>query len=932
MAGMAIATGVTAGLPAPAHAQSSDVTLNVEAGPLAGALNNFASETGYQLLYPSDLTSGKTSPGARGAMSVSEGLSRILSGTGLSFQLLNGKTIQLVADVAADGERVTGAVKVEGGQSSPYFGGAGKMAGVNGVNGSRDITATEGTKSFTSGALTIGSKVAQSIKDVPQSLSVLTAERFEQQNITDFTTAMRQLAGVTLVQGTDSLEQTFYSRGFAINSIQLDGGAPIQTNTANYDRAGFVPQLDLSVYDHIELLRGAAGTFNGYGDPGGTVNLVRKKPLDHQQFVVEAQAGSADLRRIVLDAASPLALDGRLRGRLITTFQENKYFYRIAKDNKKILYGIAEFDATPTTLVTGGINYSRQNSTPWDNGLPRYANGDDLGLPRSTCLCFPWNHWDFRTTELFGSIEQKVGDDWTAKLNVTRVRQNSKKKVGDSSGAVYVGGDGSGPVTDGTREDYISRQLSAEFTVNGAFKIFGQRQEVSMGVSRARTDSGGQLGYDPIMQSVDTPYIPYPGGPEYSYSSPLGPAPAINVFTFDPYDRLYSEPADMPPKYRYTQNLQQQTGAFINVRLTAFNRLHLTSGIRWTWYETKTAFESLCTSPTSPFCFGGKVGDVVSANSQNGVYKDKDVSWPPSVSVSYDLTDRLTGYVGYTSIYENQGNYVGFSGKPIPPVSGENIEAGAKWQARDGRLNVSVSAYRIRKKGFPLQAGEIDYNVTDDEAARGISYYVVGPDGQRIANGQTDPNHQCCYVPDPANSQSSEGFDLEAAGEVRRGWQVAANYTYNKNENRGINTGPAKGISFITLQPKHLYKLWTSFDFGAAGEKGWLSGFTLSAGVNGQSSGYQQGAVCQNFGPPDALGFRPCKSYSPPDFIPYAFTVPSYAVFSGRVDYSFSKAISLAVNLENILDKRYYRASGSSTGGNWYGSPRAVTVTLRGTW
>ncbi|MEP9404077.1 TonB-dependent receptor plug domain-containing protein [Sphingomonas silueang] len=257
-----------------------------------------------------------------------------------------GNTATIACATTADGERVTGAVRVEGAQGSPYYGGAGVAAGVNGINGSRDVTATEGTKSFTSGALTIGSKVPQSIKDVPQSVSVLTSERIQQQGIQDYTQAVRQLPGITVVLGPTALQPIFYSRGFGINTIQFDGGAP-------------------------------------------------------------------------------LALDGKLRGRLVMTCQDRRYFYDRAKDDKTLVYGIVELDATPITLLTAGVNYSRQNSLPWLSGLPRYLNGGEVELPRSTCLCMPWSRWTFDTTELFGSVEQKLGDDWTAKASLLRRRQRA---------------------------------------------------------------------------------------------------------------------------------------------------------------------------------------------------------------------------------------------------------------------------------------------------------------------------------------------------------------------------------------------------------------------------------------------------------------------------------------------------------------------------
>ena len=127
-----------------------------------------------------------------------------------------------------------------------------------------------------------------------------------------------------------------------------------------------------------------------------------------------------------------------------------------------------------------------------------------------------------------------------------------------------------------------------------------------------------------------------------------------------------------------------------------------------------------------------------------------------------------------------------------------------------------------------------------------------------------------------------------------------------------------------------------SYDFKTAGHGGRLAGLTLSGGLNGQSPGYRSGTVCVNLDPnvdPNPVtGAQPCKSDDPPDRVPFKFTVPAYALLSARVDYRFSDKWSLAVNLENLLDKTYYQTTGSVTGGNWYGAPRSFAATLRGKW
>ncbi|WEK48364.1 MAG: TonB-dependent receptor [Candidatus Andeanibacterium colombiense] len=914
-----------------APATQAERSYSIAAQPLDQALAQFARAADVQLAYSAELVSGRPSPGVSGSFTVQEALARLLGGTGLSFRMTDGRTFTLMSVGGADGEQVTGVVSVEGVQGSPYFGGAGQAAGVNGVNGSRDITATEGTGSFTSGALTIGSKVPQALKDVPQSISVLTSERLEQQNVTDFTSALKQLPGVSLVQGTTSLENTFYSRGFAITSIQVDGGAPLTTGFADGVQSGFYPQIDMSIYDHVELLRGASGLFNGYGDPSGSVNLVRKKPLDHSQFSVEAQAGSWSNYRIVADATSPLALDGRLRGRLVMTYQDQHHFYDLANDNKTLIYGIAEFDATPTTTLRAGIDYTRQDSLPWNGGLPRYRTGADLKLPRSTSLAFPWNRWDFDTTEIFGGLDQKLGDEWNLKVNLTHTRQSSTQKLGFSSGAVNPNND-LGPVLRGTYNDYATKQFSAEAVLTGAFELFGQRQEITVGANRVDADAGGQVAYTTLItSSASAPYQPYPGGPRYCYTTSLSkPCPAgtiaprtppINLFDFDPYDPIYNEPSNPLASSLTSINERAQSGAYMNLRLTAFNRFHLTTGLRWSRYEYKYAYNNFCINTTGT-CASLEVGDPYGG--ANAAYSDDDFSWPPPVNLSFDITKQLTAYVGYTDIYQSQSTYLTTNLQPIGPVTGSNIEAGAKWSARGGRLNLSIAAYRIKQSGFGTLDGAYDLDTGD----------FVASNGDRFPNyGSIDANHSCCFTSDPEHTLRSKGIDFEVSGEILPGWQVSGSYTFNETKQEGtwfeVIDGQNKPI--VSLQPKQLYKVWMSYDFEAGGASGLLRGLTLSGGVNGQSSGYQEGEGCLSefIVTNDVTGEAGCATGGSYD---YNFTVPAYAVVSGRIDYRFSDNWALAVNLENVLDKTYYQTVGSVDSGNWYGSPRNVTATLRAKW
>ncbi|MEJ0037894.1 MAG: TonB-dependent receptor [Gammaproteobacteria bacterium] len=783
-----IATLPLLGVPASSFAQQASseraIELHIAAGTLQQALDQLARQSGIQFVYNAALGKGRTVGRFEGKASVREVLDKLLVGTGLQYRFTDASTVVLQPESAAgaaQGARTLGPVRVEGATS------AGAVAG---VNGSTDATATEGTGSYTSSALSIASKTPLSIKDTPQSVSVITQQRMQDQNITDFRSLMNEAPGVSVVTEYDSMAPTFFSRGFAIQRLQVDGGAPMDISGGSY---GVLPQIDMAMYDHAEVLRGADGLFNGYGNVGGVINLTRKRPLDHPQIVSEMQAGSWGDYRATLDATAPLGFDGRLRGRGVLMYQDQHFFYDTASNEKTLAYGILEYDLTPTTLVSVGVDSTQQNSVPFLNGLPRYDSGADLNLPRSTCLCFPWNRYDFNTTNIFAQLSRSLGNDWNLKANLTRTLQQRFFKYGTVSGSVNPV-TLKGPAAGGSMSNFDSTQRLADLTLDGGFQLFGHKQMLVVGANYATADGAGHSDYLGI---------------------PLGsPSPPVDVFNFDPNKPMYSEPA---------------------------------------------------------------------------------FSWPPTWSLSYDVTRALTVYGSYTTIYRDQSTNVETSLDPVPPITGSNAEGGLKWSGHDGKLNATLSFYRVEQKNLAMPLDGTFSNVL--------------PDGI----------HYCCYTTDYDYRFSSEGTDLEATGEVLPGWQVSASYTWNLNEYKGAAAKASEGLPLQTRLPRHLAKLWSSYRF-QSGE--WLRRLEISGGVNTQSKGYYQGSACPIFD--DTTG----KCAATP--IPYAFTQGFYAVFSARAAYQVDSRWSAALNVNNLLDRTYYETVGGSGAGNYYGEPRNLMLSVRG--
>ena len=657
---------------APAAKSNETRSYDISAQDLRAALQKYAEESGLQLVYDSKIALGKTSSAVSGSMSAQDALGALLAGSGLTATFSgNGTVIISTAGEAAIPS--LGVVRVEG------AGGNGQASAVNGINGSRDTEATEGTGSYTTGAVSIGTKDAQSIKETPASITVLTAQNIADQNITDLKGALDQMSGVTLTQSTvgngdarrgAGFDQAqFYSRGFEITSIQIDGGAPITTGGTFLSGSNlYTPAIDLSEYDSIQLLRGADGLFNGYGDPGGTINLVRKKPLDHDQVTLDAQYGSYNDYRAVADLTGPIGFDGHLRARVVGTYEDTDYFYKVAHSTKNLFYGIVEADVTPTTLVDFGMDYTHQFGIPNAYGLPRSITGDSLNLPVATCLCFPWSHSDFKTTNFFVDVDQKIGKDWGLKVKATRLIQTVDSKYGFVSGAVN-------PVTGaGASATYArfaprTHEWAVDATLNGAFMLFGQRQEILAGANYQYSDSGGTVGYNNIS---------------------LG---AVNVFTFNPNDPnnpLNNAPADRSKASYFNSFGSTQWGAYGNIRFTPFKGLHLISGIRYQKFNANFFIQNGICDTISTFCPTiGQISTIYTLfnipSTVTGVNRSSNFQ-KPNISAIYDVTKNLSAYGTYARIYQPQVSEVTATGQTLPPVTGRNIEGGLKWQAPGGTM------------------------------------------------------------------------------------------------------------------------------------------------------------------------------------------------------------------------------------------------------
>ena len=319
--------------------------------------------------------------------------------------------------------------------------------------GSTSITAqglgatTENTGAYTTGSTSTATKLNLSIRETPQSISVVTRQEMDDFNLNTLTEAMRHTTGV-VVQHNDSDRVSYSSRGYTINNFQIDG----MLNTFSFMKS----DADTIIYDRIEVIRGATGLTTGAGDPSGTINMIRKRPTRELQAKAGVTGGSYDDYYSYVDVGGPLAFDGRLRGRTVLAYRDSKSFRDNYALKREVAYGILEADLTDDTTVAVGYDYQDKQVQGSSWGTTPYwtGTGDKAGFGRSTNLATSWSSWPMKDKTAFATLEQRLFNDWRLKAAYTH-------RTSDAEGKVYYAGGGF-PNADGTGMSAFSSHFIGE--------------------------------------------------------------------------------------------------------------------------------------------------------------------------------------------------------------------------------------------------------------------------------------------------------------------------------------------------------------------------------------------------------------------------------------------------------------------------------------
>ena len=828
----ALAAPLLLTMPATAQAESAtdaaEQDYDIVAGTLDSVLNEFSGRAGVLLAFDAGLTSGKTSHGLKGRYSVTSGFVTLLSGSGLQVQTNTDGSYSLApAPATADGVTLMHAVKVEGQMLSEQ--------------------STENTLSYTAPAVSVGSKLPQSLREVPRSISVISQQQLQDQRITTLDEVMAQMPGVTSVPGgTGYAATSYYSRGFQITSVMVDGSP-----AAAWSGQDTSSNTGMSKYDSVQLLRGPDGIFSGNGEPSGSINLVRKQPLDHFQLKYALSAGSWDNYYGELDVTDKLIDSGRIRGRFVAAYNDRQFFYDGADRQIATLYGSIAADLGRATTLTAGLSRDQDRGSGRDSapGFPRYADGSPIPIPRRQ----GYTDWSFKDTDsenYFVSLDHAFNESWKLRANVSRSESDFATNVSSYNNATDpLTGTGS-YLFQGTWAEGEFSTTAIDAHLSGDFEWLNRTHRVVIGADHRESKN-----YTPL------------------YYSTAGRADITDWSNTDPNDLL---PTNSRGDIDWAWiGATRQQGLYGYADLQIIGALNLVLGGRYSNYQVKNGNGDVSTGMRPPY---------LTSNDISGIFT-------PYYALKYAISEHWSTYFAAAESFEDQSTYFTEDDKPLDPTRGRSFELGIKGEHWDGRLNSNLTVYHSRRDQYRVQVS------TPPESF-------------------DRPGRSCCWSGD--GEFLSEGVEVEVSGQILRSWQLNGGYTYDDNETK---FGANDGLRVASFTPKHIFRVWTRYDL-----PGVLSSWTVGGGVKAQSSFFRSGTV-RAFNPTggaDGTGAYDGAA------VPFQFTEPGRAIWNAFVEHRLPAQMTLALNANNVFDKRYFRSVLNNSGGNIYGEPRNLMLTLRG--
>lgn len=479
------------------------------------------------------------------------------------------------------------------------------------------------------------------LEEIPQSISVITADQMRDQNAQSMQEVLRYSAGVHAdVYGLDNRGDWFSLRGGSEGSTLLDGlRLPL---TGWYG----VVRNEPFAFERVEVLRGPSSVMAGQNGPGGVVNLVSKRPQAQAHREVGVQLGTDNHRQITADLTGPVNEDGTLLYRLVALARDADTQVEHAGAERQYIAPSITWQALPGTRITAYAEYQRDRSGSTEGFFPLEGTlypGPQGYIPLERFVSEPgWDRYGGRRVRLGYEVEHQIDDRWSL---THRFRHDDVEGGMRSMYANYWE-----PYVDGRKlnrtffaTDDRSRITNADLILQGRLETGSVRHTVLVGLDALRSDQS-----------------------KIAWS---GAATPLDVYT-PTYGTFVPVLSD--------ENQQDSSGKTQTRQLGVLLQDQIKFGDRWV-------------------VVAGLRHDRVKSELANRTTADahEDSAWSKSLGVVHLADGGWSPYASYAESFQSVSG--GSLAEAYQPRRGRQVELGVKWMPPDTRWTVTAAAYRLKE-------------------------------------------------------------------------------------------------------------------------------------------------------------------------------------------------------------------------------------------
>jgi iron complex outermembrane receptor protein len=492
--------------------------------------------------------------------------------------------------------------------------------------------------------------------ETPQAEQSIDAETLRASGAVNLSQALDLSASVARQNNFGGLWNAFALRGF-VGDENLPSNYLV--NGFNAGR-GFGGPRDLSGIESVEVLKGPRAALFGRGEPGGTVNLVTKRPTFKTAGELRLSACSFETYRADADWTTPLsdAVAVRLVG-----FAEDAGSFRDTVETRK--YGMSPSLAwriSPQSRLVYELELSHQE-IPFDRGVLA-INGELGRIPPSRFLGEPGDgplKADVQGHQF--EFQHDFSKDWSALVGFTM----RKTSLEGFSTEAELAANRQRLLVDGrtlTRQrrfrDYDASYQVIRGEINGRFQLAGLQHRLIFGVDADRFEN------DQVFLRARAPTL--------ASNPTAAQQQAIDIF--NPVYGSYTLPTPTPLTNRV--ETQKSVGVFAQDQINLSERLQLRLGARFDDYRQTL---------------------LNRANNQTSSQKEARTS--PQLGVVYRAGDALSLYATYGKNFRPLSG-ADAQGNGFEPNQSTSVEAGAKFSL--GGIDGTVAVFQVKQKNILVAA------------------------------------------------------------------------------------------------------------------------------------------------------------------------------------------------------------------------------------